>query len=41
MTGILESDVWNPATLSNWAHEERVYRMTGRDALATREQILH
>ncbi|MEZ4606772.1 MAG: Ig domain-containing protein [Deinococcales bacterium] len=36
----LSSNVWNPATLSNWPIEEKVFRMTGHDVLATRDQIL-
>ncbi len=36
----LESDVWNPATLSNFPYEEKVYRIDAQDVYAARDGVL-
>jgi len=36
----LESDVWNPATLSNFSYEEMTYRVTASDIFAARDGVL-
>ncbi len=36
----LESDVWNPATLSNFPYEEKTFRIAAKDAYAARDGVL-
>ncbi len=36
----LESDVWNPATLSNFPYEEKVYRIDAQDVYSARDGVL-
>ncbi|MEZ4632661.1 MAG: hypothetical protein R2880_18440 [Deinococcales bacterium] len=37
----LASDIWNPASNSNWPEDERSFRLRGSDALSARSQVLN